>query len=87
MAADPDNFNQKMAVRWFQLRKSVLQTSVFMQHFRNYSEHLIVSGAENRERERWPESVIELSLEIEYINSWAEKRLQQLDEYFVQFDN
>jgi len=87
IAANPDNFNQKMAARWFQLRKSVFQTSVIMQHFRNYSKQLIESGAEKRERERWDDSINDLSIEIEYINSWTENRLQKLDNYFLQFDN
>lgn len=87
MAANPDNFNQKLATRWFQLRKSVLKKSVFMQYFIDYSKQIIESGAEKRERERWPESINELSIEIEYINDWVEKRLEQLDEYFVILDN
>nr|HPR62359.1 hypothetical protein [Prolixibacteraceae bacterium] len=67
--------------------KSVFQTSVIMQHFRNYSKQLIESGAEKRERERWDDSINDLSIEIEYINSWTENRLQKLDNYFLQFDN
>jgi spore coat protein H len=82
MATNPDDFNQKLSRRWFQLRASLFNPENLTGYFTSYSSMLIESGAEMRESEKWPASLSSLTYEVNYISEWTVNRIKQLDQFF-----
>jgi len=80
---NPDHFNAKLSARWFSLRLSILTGENFSKLFNHYETQLTVSGAAEREKERWPNSFNDLETEDKYITQWINQRIAVLDNYFA----
>lgn len=76
------NYKERLAARWDELRSDRLISSAVISKFNSYHSLFSHCGVINRENNRWKESQLELDKEIGYITGWVQKRLNFLDEYF-----
>ena len=85
---DPDNYNQRVADRYRQLREGVLATDSLTERYRKYYNLISESGAACREAQRWSGDTdiaglnLDFAHEFEYIKDWIEHRMPLLDDYF-----
>lgn len=80
-----DNYNQKVANRYKELRNSYLSEQSLLERYENYYNLLKNSGAAQREESRWSGDSdlaghqLDFDKEIEYIKDWIQRRLAYLD--------
>lgn len=75
-----DKVNYLIKQRYWELRKDVITMDVINGYLDNYKTLLVESGAAFRDSNRWYRYDIEQ--EIEKIRTWANNRINFLDEYF-----
>ena len=80
-----DNYNQRVANRYKELRNSYLSEQSLLERYETYYNLLKNSGAAQREEFRWSRNSdlagnqLDFDKEIEYIKDWIQKRLDYLD--------
>mgnify|MGYP002521431852 CR=1 FL=1 len=85
MLLNVDNYNQRVAYRYKELRKSFLSEQSLLERYETYYNLLKNSGAAQREEVRWSGdsdlagNQLDFDKEIEYIKDWIQKRLAYLD--------
>ena len=81
------NFNQKVRLRYRDLRQSHLSTESILERFQTYLNEFKTAGADKREYARWngDTDIARLSLnfdtEMKYIADWFTRRMDYLDTY------
>ena len=80
-----DNYNQKVADRYHELRKTYFSEENLIAKYQGYYDMLVKSGAASREETKWSEDSdiggypLNFKEEIEYIKNWIIERLKYLD--------
>lgn len=80
-----DNYNQKVADRYHELRKTYFSEENLIAKYQGYYDMLVKSGAASREETKWSEDSdiggypLNFKEEIEYIKNWLIARLDYLD--------
>ena len=80
-----DNYNQKVADRYHELRKTYFSEENLISKYQSYYDMLVKSGAANREESKWSKDSdiggypLNFKNEIEYIKNWIIERLKYLD--------
>ena len=80
-----DNYNQKVADRYHELRKTYFSEENLIAKYQDYYDMLVKSGAASREETKWSADSdiggypLNFKEEIEYIKNWITKRLNYLD--------
>ena len=80
-----DGFNEKVAMRYWQLRRNLFSEQSLKERYNAYYRRLANSGAAKREENRWSKDSdingkeLDFEREIEYISQWITTRLQCLD--------
>lgn len=80
-----DNYNQKVADRYHELRKTYFSEENLIAKYLDYYDMLVKSGAASREETKWSADSdiggypLNFKEEIEYIKNWITKRLNYLD--------
>ena len=80
-----DNYNQKVADRYHELRKTYFSEENLIAKYQNHYDMLAKCGAANREERKWSEDSdiggypLNFKQEIEYIKNWIIQRLNYLD--------
>lgn len=80
-----DNYNQKVADRYHELRKTYLSEENLISKYQSYYDMLVKSGAASREESKWSKDSdiggypLNFEKEIEYIKNWIIERLKYLD--------
>lgn len=85
---DTKGYQEAMAKRYFELRENVFSADSLKKRFRNYMSLLGDCGALQRETERWNginEIELDFEKELAYIETWIDKRLDVLDNYYGKF--
>lgn len=80
-----DNYNEKMASRYQELRKTYFSEENLISRYQSYYDMLVKSGAASREECQWSKDSdiggypLNFKSEIEYIKNWIINRLNYLD--------
>ena len=80
-----DNYNEKMASRYQELRKTYFSEENLISRYQGYYDMLVKSGAASREECKWSKDSdiggypLNFKSEIEYIKNWIINRLNYLD--------
>lgn len=80
-----DNYNEKMASRYQELRKTYFSEENLISRYQGYYDMLVKSGAASREECQWSKDSdiggypLNFKSEIEYIKNWIINRLNYLD--------
>ena len=80
-----DNYNQKVADRYHELRKTYFSEENIISKYQSYYDMLEKSGAASREENKWSKDSdiggypLNFKNEIEYIKNWIINRLKYLD--------
>lgn len=80
-----DNYNQKVADRYHELRKTYFCEINLISKYQSYYDILVKSGAAIREENKWSEDSdignypLNFKEEIDYIKNWITQRLNYLD--------
>lgn len=80
-----DNYNEKVASRYQELRKTYFSEENLISRYQGYSDMLVKSGAASREECKWSKDSdiggypLNFKSEIEYIKNWIINRLNYLD--------
>ena len=80
-----DNYNQKVADRYHELRKTYFSEENIISKYQSYYDMLEKSGAASREESKWSKDSdiggypLNFKNEIEYIKNWIIERLKYLD--------
>lgn len=77
---DAPMVNQLIKQRYWELRENVITMDVINEYLDSYKGLLVSSGASKRDSDRW--YYYDIENEIEKIRTWANNRIQFLDEYF-----
>lgn len=78
-------FYRKLRKRYWELRKTYLDTDSLINRFRSVVNELEESGASVREERRWSQSididrrVLDISAEMDYVEDWIRRRLAYVD--------
>lgn len=82
---DADNFNQRVAKRYRDLRANNLATDSILRRFQNYFTHFRIAGADQREYARWNGDsdiaghTLDFNEEYNYLADWFTRRMNYLD--------
>lgn len=79
---DPDHFNQDLKQRWNKLKYSLLAPENINKRFNNYEVFLSQSGALERDKTAWTNSVFNVYWEVKYMQEWYALRIEYLDNFF-----
>ena len=85
-----DDFNQKVRLRYRDLRQTYLNTESILQRFRTQLDEFKTCGAAQREYDRWNGDTdisrrsLDFDTEMDYLTDWFTRRMQYLDD--VRFD-
>ncbi len=79
---NPNDFRNKLKIRWLNLRSTVIIPSDLQFLFNDNFSYLSISGIKNIENTKW-ESGILSEEEKQYINDWVIRRIEFLDGYFL----
>ena len=88
MMLETEAFGTEIVARYNELRKTVLDTDNLVNRYRSVINELESCGAAEREENRWSgdtdltEKPLDLSAEMDYIESWIRQRMPYLDELF-----
>ena len=80
-----DNFNQRVRLRYRDLRETFLKTDAILDRFRKQLGEFKTCGADQREYERWSGDTdvarrrLDFDNEMDYIEDWVTKRMNYLD--------
>jgi len=80
-----DDFNEKVRLRYRDLRSNYLATESILQRFRTYLDEFKACGAAQREYERWNGNTdisrlnLDFDTEMDYITDWFTRRMNYLD--------
>ena len=80
-----DNFNEKVLERYHSLRKTFFSDEKLINRYKKYYDILKLSGATEREENRWSGDsdinylTIDYDYEIKYISDWITRHMQFLD--------
>lgn len=76
-----ENWNQKLADRYTELRKTYFEEDSLIARFVNYRNLFLQSGTDKREIHRWNgvDILFDFDYEIDYLKSWIHTRLMTLD--------
>ena len=80
-----DNFNEKVLERYYSLRKTFFSNENLINRYQNYYDLLKLSGAAEREENKWSGDsdvnnlTINYDNEIIYITDWITRHMQYLD--------
>ncbi len=81
MNSNPSGFKTLLKTRWQQLRQDELSVPKLTGRVETYRQLFITSGAYEREQQKWPANTGGLNTETQYMLSWIENRLTQVDNY------
>ncbi|HET7733559.1 MAG TPA: CotH kinase family protein, partial [Paludibacter sp.] len=81
MQANTENFNNKLKIRYKELRSSYFTVSSIMARFYKYNELFKLSGANTRERTRW--AIGDFNTEMNFLSTWITARLKYLDLQYI----
>lgn len=85
LICESTDFMEKVADRYFELRKTYFSPASLKARFNNYYDYFKATGVLEREKARW-DSIDNLTLHFDseqiYINDWIDKRITYLDDYF-----
>ena len=87
-----DNFNEKANNRYHELKRSFLSTDNLIKRYQDYYNLIKLSGAAQREEEKWSGDSdingeeINFDNEIAYISDWISKHMKYLDSYIFPHD-
>ena len=85
LICESTDFMEKVADRYFELRKTYFSPASLKARFNNYYDYLKATGVLEREKARW-DSIDNLTLHFDseqiYIYNWIDKRITYLDNYF-----
>ena len=81
---NPDNFREKMKIRWFYLRENNFSEINIIAVFDHYFQKMNASDIIIKENLIWDVN-LNISEEQKYINDWTSDRLEFLDNYFEEF--
>lgn len=79
------DFNEKVRLRYRDLRDGFLATESILQRFRDYFEHFRLAGADEREYAKWNYDsdiagrTLDFENEMEYLTDWFTRRMNYLD--------
>ena len=82
---NPNNFIEKANNRYNELRKTYLSTNNLVKRYQDYYNILKLSGAAEREENKWSEDSdingdeLNFEREIDYITDWIKQHMQYLD--------
>ncbi len=83
MELNPAGFRSLLKSRWQELRQGELSMTSLSQRIDIYRQQLLTSGAYNREKQKWPEKISPLDDETQYMLTWIENRMSQVDQYLM----
>lgn len=72
-----ENFNNKLKIRYKELRGTYFNVPSLMARFNKYNELFKLSGANTREQTRW--SIGDINTEMNFLSTWITSRLKYLD--------
>jgi len=81
-------YMERMAERYFQLRKTFFNSTAIKTRFSRYFEYFKANGADTRETERWSGKdgiTLDFDEEKAYVSKWIDSRLAFLDSYYGQY--
>ena len=84
-----NNFNQKVIERYKELRKTYFNPTNIFSRYESYYQILKQSGAAEREEQKWSGDSdvygheINFKKELDYIQSWINKRIEYMDKQFL----
>jgi spore coat protein H len=81
MKLNPSEFKSKLKARWGELKAGEFAINRLSSRVITYKELFRSSGAYTRETVKWPGSVYDLDSETQYMLSWIEGRIAQVDSY------
>lgn len=81
LTENPDNFIARFKARWMELRNTHLATDALVQWQTEQYEHLVKSGAYQREAHAWKQTDFS-NARLEYMTQWTAQRMKFLDGYF-----
>jgi spore coat protein H len=81
MKLNPSDFKSKLKARWGELKAGEFSMKQLTSRVTAYKNLFWSSGAYARETVKWPGSVYDLDSETQYMLSWIEGRLTQVDSY------
>ncbi|HEY6915950.1 MAG TPA: CotH kinase family protein, partial [Paludibacter sp.] len=81
LQANTENFNNKLKIRYKELRGSYFTLSSIMARFYKYNELFKLSGASTRERTRW--AIGDFNTEMTFLSTWITARLKYLDLQYI----
>lgn len=84
-ALNPAGFRSLLKSRWLELRQGELSMTSLSQRMDTYRQQLLTSGAYDREKQKWPDNISPLDDETQYMLSWIENRISQVDQYLLEF--
>jgi spore coat protein H len=81
MKLNPSDYKSKLKARWGQLKTGEFSMNMLTARVVAYKALFRTSGAYARETAKWPGSVYDLDSETQYMLSWMESRIAQVDSY------
>lgn len=81
---NPDDWNDRLARRYRELRRTVLRPERLYARFEHYFDLLRLSGADQRETQRWANRDVYLDFngEATFLKQWIEARIATLDKQY-----
>lgn len=81
MTTGSAEFRLKLKSRWKELRNGVFSVNKLSDRINAYQNLFLASGAYEREKVRWPAKTTDLKPETDFMLSWIQNRLVQVDNY------
>lgn len=79
----PEEIGPHFLRRWTEYREGFLSTEEMLSLLKENRQYIMDTGAVARETERWPEAAV--SMEIDYLLEYQEKRMEWLDDFFEEW--
>lgn len=83
MNLNPDQFREKLKQRWAFLKTTTFGMESIRARVAGYTQLFISSGAYQRESQRWPGTMVQPETETQFMLTWIEARIAQLDAYMA----
>ncbi|HOF56418.1 MAG: CotH kinase family protein [Prolixibacteraceae bacterium] len=81
MNLNPGGFRNQLKTRWQQLRQNELSMPQLTARVETYRRQFSTSGAFERERKKWPAYITDINTETQFMLSWIQNRMNQVDAY------